>query len=354
MSFIWPSLLWLLFLPPLLVGMYLLILRRKKKAALRYANIAMVRESIGRGSRFRRHAPPALMLAALVVMLMAVARPETVLTLASRTSDVMLSMDISGSMRTADIEPTRIEASKIAAKAFIDMQPRDVKIGITAFAGAAFLVQAPTIDRDALLATIDRMELQRGTAVGSAILVSLKTIFPDAQIDLGQMSPQERAAQQRQGGQALGQGTPGMPAPQPRQPVVPGSYDNAIIIVLTDGNTNTGVDPIVAARLAADYGVKVFTVGFGAQPGGGIAEFAGQRQRSVLNEDSLRQVAEITRGAYFHAASAEELTEVYKTLNREFFLETKKTEVTAFFAALAAGLTLLSAGLSMLWFSRVF
>jgi Ca-activated chloride channel family protein len=136
--------------------------------------------------------------------------------------------------------------------------------------------------------------------------------------------------------------------------VLPGSYENAIIVLLTDGNTTTGVDPVAAARLAADYGVKVFTVGFGAQPEGGIAEFAGQRQRSRLNEDVLRQVAEITRGAYFHASSVDELTEVYATLNREFFVETKKTEVTAFFAAVAAMLTFASVALSMMWFSRVF
>jgi Ca-activated chloride channel family protein len=353
MSFLWPNMLWLLAMAPLMVALYLLVLRRKKKEALRYANLSMVRQSIGKGSRFRRHAPPVLMLAAFVVMLLGMARPETYLTLPSRTSDVVMAMDISGSMRAGDIDPTRIEASKLAAKNFIQMQPRDVKIGITAFAGAALLVQAPTIDRDALNTVIDRMELQRGTAVGSAILVSLKTLFPQAQIDLGMMSPQERARAQ-QGGIALGQQTPGAPEPKPHTPVLPGSYENAIIVVLTDGNTNTGVDPLVAARLAADYGVKVFTVGFGAQPGGGVAEFAGQRQRSVLNEEALRQVAEITRGAYFHASSAEELTEVYATLNREFFIETKKTEVTAFFAAAAAALMLLSAGLSMMWFSRVF
>ncbi|MBM3506520.1 MAG: VWA domain-containing protein [Alphaproteobacteria bacterium] len=353
MSFLWPSMLWLLVLPPLLVLMYLWVLRRKKREALRYANLAMVRQSIGRGSRLRRHAPPLLMLAAFVALLLGMARPEAYMTLPSRTSDVVMAMDISGSMRAGDIEPTRIEASKIAAKNFIKMQPRDVKIGITAFAGSALLVQAPTIDRDALATVIDRMELQRGTAIGSAILVSLKTIFPQAQIDISMMSPQERAMAQR-GGVALGQQTPGAPEPKPHTPVLPGSYENAIIVVLTDGNTNTGVDPIQAARLAADYGVKVFTVGFGAQPSGGVAEFAGQRQRSMLNEEALRQVAEITRGAYFHASTAEELTEVYATLNREFFVETKKTEVTAFFAALATALTFASVALSMMWFSRVF
>lgn len=351
MTFIWPSLLWLLLVLPAAVGAYLLILRRKKRAALRYANLTMVRQAMGVGARFRRHAPSVMLLAALTLMILATARPEMVLTLASRTSDVLLSLDVSGSMRAGDIDPTRIVAAQTAAKSFVQMQPRDVKIGIVAFAGTAFVVQAPTLNREELVATIDRLELQRGTAMGSAILVSLKTIFPDAQIDLGQLGPREQAQQQR--GLALGQAPQQAPA-QPRAPVVPGSYDNAIIIALTDGNTNTGVDTLVAARLAADYGVKVFTVGFGATPGGGVAEFGGQRQRSVLNEDALRQVAEITRGVYFHAGSAAELTEVYKTLNREFFLETKETEVTALFAGVAAALTLLSAMLSLWWFNRVF
>ena len=275
-----------------------------------------------------------------------------VLTLPSRTSDVMLTLDVSGSMRAADIEPTRIEAAQLAAKKFIEMQPHDVKVGVTVFAGTAFLVQSPTLSREELIGTIDRLQLQRGTALGSGILISLKTIFPDADIDLG-AGPRDQMQQQR--GQQLGPlGTPGRPEPKPHTPVLPGTYNNAIIIALTDGNTNAGVDPLQAARLAGDYGVKVFTVGFGSQPGGGVAEFGGQRQRSILNEDALRQVAEITRGAYFHASSADELVEVYKALNREFFTETKETEVTAFFAGIAAALTLLSAALSLLWFNRVF
>ncbi|MSP20962.1 MAG: VWA domain-containing protein [Alphaproteobacteria bacterium] len=353
MSFIWVNFLWFLLAIPAMVGLYLLILARKKRAAVRYANLNMVRAAMGTGSRFRRHVPPVLLLTALTVMLLATARPQMVLTLPSLTSDVMLTLDVSGSMRAADVEPTRIEAAQLAAKKFIEMQPHDVKIGITAFAGTAFLVQSPTLSREDLVATIDRLQLQRGTALGSGILISLKTLFPDADIDLGQGGPRDQVQQQR--GQQLGQpGTPGRPEPKPHTAVLPGTYQKSIIIALTDGNTNAGVDPLVAARLAGDYGVKVFTVGFGSQPGGGVAEFGGQRQRSVLNEEALRQVAEITRGAYFHASSADELVEVYKTLNREFFTETKETEVTALFAGIAAALTLLSAALSLLWFNRVF
>jgi Ca-activated chloride channel family protein len=179
MSFLWPQALWLLLAAPALVGYYLLLLRRRKKAAVRYASLGLVREALGSGQRFRRHVPPLLFLLALIVLVVAVARPRATVVLPSEQRTIVLAMDVSLSMRASDVEPSRIEAAREAAKAFVKEQPADVRIGIVSFAGSAQLVQRPTRDRDDLVAAIDRLQLQLHTAIGSGIIVSLATLFPD-------------------------------------------------------------------------------------------------------------------------------------------------------------------------------
>ena len=150
---------------------------RKKRRAFQYANLALVRRAAN-VQGWRRHLPPALLLGALTLLIIAIARPTAEVSLPSTRATVMLAMDVSGSMRAADVDPSRIEAAQAAAKQYIKDQPRDVQIGIVAFAATALLVQNPTTDRTSLNAAIDRFELQRGTAVGSGILVSLSTLFP--------------------------------------------------------------------------------------------------------------------------------------------------------------------------------
>jgi Ca-activated chloride channel family protein len=356
MTFIWMDMLWLLLLVPALVLAYLHLLRRKKALAVRYANLAMVKQAMGAGS-FRRHVPPLLFLAAITLLLLATARPAAILTLASQRAMVLLTMDLSGSMRAADVDPNRIVAAQKAAKEFIKGQPRDVRIGIVGFAGAAFLVQAPTTNKDDLNAAIDRFELQRGTAMGSGILVSLQTIFPQETFQL----PGFGGAGFGGGGFGYGDPFPGATAlgeppaaakkPAPA-PVPPGSYASALIIVMTDGQTTTGPDPVEAARMAANHGVRIFTVGFGSADGD-VVGFGGRFMRAQLDEDSLKQVADMTKGQYFRATTSEELKKIYAGLNTQLIKERKETEITALFAAVAAALAILAAGLSMLWFNRI-
>ena len=193
MTFLWPELLWLLVLVPVVVGLYLLLLRRKKRLAVRYASLAMIKEAIGAGNRVRRHIPPLLFLVALTLMIVAIARPAAIVTLPSQHETIILAMDVSGSMRAVDVHPNRLTAAQEAARAFINDQPHNVRIGIVSFAGTAAVVQPPTENREDLLAAIDRFTLQRGTAVGSGILVSLKTIFPDVEFDLGRSNPRLNA-----------------------------------------------------------------------------------------------------------------------------------------------------------------
>lgn len=354
-SFSWPVMLWALLLVPLIAAIYVLLLRRRRKGAFRYPNLALVKEA-NQGPGWRRHVPPALMLAAFTFLLLAMARPSAEVALPSRVATVILAMDVSGSMRATDVNPSRIMAAETAAKAYIKDQPRDVRIGIVAFAATALLVQAPTTDHPALSTAIDRFELQRGTAVGSGILVSLSTLFPQENFPINQFNSDSAGRwgnydfRSRFGGSALGE-TAKAP-PTKHVPVEPGSYKNAVVILLTDGQTNAGYDPVEAARMASEYGVRVYTVGFGTAKGN-IVGFGGWSMRAQLDEVALKKIADMTRARYFHATSAEDLKAVYDVLSRQLVVEAREMEITAFFAASAALLMLAAAGLSLTWFHRI-
>jgi Ca-activated chloride channel family protein len=342
MTFMWPEMLWLLLLLPALIALYVFVLRRKKKFALRYASLDLVKEAMGTRIGFRRHIPPLLFLIALAALILAIARPQAVITLPSQHETVILAMDVSGSMRARDVEPNRLVAAQNAAKAFVGEQPENVRIGVVAFAGTATVAQAPTRNREDVIAAIERFQLQRATAIGSAILVSLATLFPNTGIDVATFSYD--AAKKN-----LPPGTPGAPAVKP---VPPGSYTSAVIILLTDGQRTTGPDSIQAARLAADRGVRIFTVGVGTTSGETIG-FEGWSMHVRLDEETLKTIADLTRGEYFYAGNAVDLKKVYQTLNSKLVLETKKTEITALFAAVAGIIAVISALLSLLWFNRI-
>jgi len=346
-KFLWPEALVLLLLVPLVAVLYVWLLARRKRVAVRYANLPLIREAMGRGPGWRRHVPPLLFLLALACMLLAVARPTAVVTLPSQHKTVVLAMDVSGSMRATDVQPNRLVAAQEAAKAFIADQPPFTRIGIVSFAGTAALVQPPTQSREDLIAAIDRFQLQRATAIGSGIIVSLAAIFPDAGIDISQFS----GGRDRRGA-ALDEPKQAEKEKAAVKPVPPGSYPSAVIILLTDGQRTTGPDPLEAAKLAADRGVRVFTVGIGTKEGEVIG-FEGWSMRVRLDEDTLKQVANITQGEYFYAGTAVDLKKVYENLNSRLVLEKKETEVSALFAGAGALLALVAAALSVFWFHRI-
>lgn len=346
MTFLWPDMLWLLVAVPALVAVYMLLLRRRKKAALRYASLSMVKEAMGAGQRFRRHVPPLLFLLALATMIVAVARPAAIVTLPTQQETIILAMDVSGSMRAKDVEPNRLVAAQEAAKAFVADLPRDVRVGVVSFAGTAAVVQPPTHSREDVRAAIDRFQLQRGTAIGSGIILSLATIFPEAGIDVSE-SIYERNARR-----SLPLDPGRTPEKKEFTPVPPGSYASAAIILLTDGQRTTGPDSLEAARMAADRGVRIFTVGVGT-PNGEVIGFEGWSFRARLDEDTLKAIADLTRGEYFHAGTALDLKKVYRGLNARLVFEKKPTEITALFSAAAAVLAFVSALLSLLWFNRI-
>jgi Ca-activated chloride channel family protein len=350
MSFVWPQYLWLLLVVPVLVAAYIALLRRKK-IAVRYANLGMVKAAMSPTQRFRRHIPPLLFLLAIVGALIAVARPSAIVTLPSDARTIILAMDVSLSMRATDIDPNRIVAAQNAAKAFVTELPQDIRAGIVTFAGTASVVQPPTQNREDLIAAIDRFQLQRHTAIGSGIIVALATLFPEEGIDLesavfgnnfgSRDNSRRNTADRAQKAEK-----------KPFKAVPAGSYTSAAIILLTDGRRTTGPDPLDAARMAADHGVRVFTVGFGSAAGGAV-DIDGMSIDMRFDEETLKGIAGLTQAEYFHAGSAGDLKKIYEGLNVRFALERKETEITALFTAVAALLAVASATLSLLWFNRI-
>ncbi len=344
MKFLWPEALWLAVIAaPLLVALYLWLLHRRKKNTVRFASVSLVKQALGKGPGWRRHVPPAVLLTALLVLLVAVSRPTAVIKLPSQQETIILAMDVSGSMRATDIKPSRIVASQEAAKTFVGELPSSVRVGVVSFAGTAAVVQAPTLSREDVVAAIDRFQLQRATAIGSGIVLSLATLFPDAGFDLSNIT----------GARPMPPGFGDKKEDKPKfTPAEPGSYASAAIILLTDGQRTTGPDTLEMAKLAADRGVRIYTVGMGTKEGEVIG-FEGWSMRVRLDEETLKQVALLTRGEYFFAGTAEDLKKVYQGLSSKLVVEKRDTEVTALFAALGALLALIGAGLSLWWFGRV-
>jgi Ca-activated chloride channel family protein len=341
LTFLWPTMLWALLALPAIVVLYVFLITRRKKTSLRYANLGLVKEALGGRSAWRRHIPPLLMFLALAALLLASSRPAALITLPSAQETIVLAMDVSGSMRAADVLPSRLVAAQEAAKSFVADLPRNVKIAVVAFAGTAAVVQAPTLSRDDVNAAIDRFQLQRGTAIGSGIVLSLATIFPEAGIDLSQITGERR----------MPPGPNDKPPPD-FKPVPPGSYSSAAIILLTDGQRTTGPDSLEAAKMAADRGVRIYTVGIGTKEGETIG-FEGWSMRVRLDEDTLKAVAKLTNADYFYAGTAQDLKKVYQGLSTRLIVEKKETEISALLATIGALLIVLGAGLSVWWFGRV-
>lgn len=343
MDFLWPYMLWGLLLIPLLIIAYILAQRRRQRYAVRYASLSLVKEALGKGPGFRRHIPPLLFLLGLTAMVIALARPVSVVRLPSEEGTIILSMDTSGSMAADDLAPNRMEAAKTAARAFVQHQPQSVRVGIVSFSDNAFIVQAPTTDQEAVLAAIDRLYPQRGTAIGRGLQTSLNAIMevpdnlndsfgpPNGPPNSGAFGPQA--------------------APSPTA-VPKGTFDSAVVVLLTDGENNQGPDPADVAQQASDMGVKVFTVGIGSKEGS-VLHIQGRSIRTRLDEDLLKQVAETANGSYYNAANESDLKNIYANLGTRLVLKTEKTEVTAGLTGLAAAFSIIGGALSLLWFNRL-
>ena len=344
MNLLWPGFLLLLGLVPLIVAVYILM-RRRRRVALRYSSLALVRAALPRTARLRQHLPFALFLLALCGLIIALGRPVRIVSIPSGHATIILAMDVSGSMRQTDIQPSRLEAAQAAALSFIHDQPASTLIGIVAFAGYAELIQPPTSDQEALQVAVESLTTARATAIGSGILKSLDAI---AEIDHN-VAP------------SVTNPSPGaQPAPVPK-----GAYAPDVIVLLTDGVSNAGPAPVAAAQQAVDRGVRVYTIGFGTangsdqfggggffgrgnqQPGGG-QQFGGGFRRGI-DETTLKQIAQMTGGTYYTATSAGELLKVFQNLPTHVVTKHEVMEISVVFAAIGALLVALAIGLSLRW-----
>lgn len=316
--------LWLLglLILPLLAWAYRWLLGRRK-VAVSWSSVQLIRRAQGRSSVWRRHLPPILLAMGLVCALLALARPTARVTLPSDHMTLILAMDVSRSMLAQDVEPSRIQAAQAAAREFIRELPGNIRVGLVTFAGNAQVAQHVTDRREDLLAAIDRFQLQRATATGSGLLLSLKTLLPQVSFE----------------------GTEGQDFAPPRPP---GSYTGGAIVLLSDGRRTNGPDPVEVAQLAARQGVRVYTVAFGT-PHGVIPGYEGYSFFARVDEDALKAVAEITAGDFFRAATSQDLKQVYEHLTQQFSLETRESEVSVIWAALALVLTLFAWILTALW-----
>ena len=332
MSFIWPMMLLFLLILPLFVVLYLRMQRRRQQAVARYGSLGIV-QAAGRPLGARRHLPPTLFLSGLTILLLALARPQAVVSLPRLEGTIILAFDVSGSMAAEDLTPTRMEAAKTAALAFAKRQPATVRIGVVAFSDSGLSVLPPTNDQAAIFAAINRLVPERGTSLAYGILAALDAIFIDPE--------------------AINYYSNLTPTPTPPPPPVPaGSYTSAAIVLLTDGENTAPPDPMEATQLAADRGERIYPIGIGSAAGATL-EVEGFTVHTRLDEATLQQIAEFTAGAYYNAATEEELRTIYETLDPELVVKSQEMEVTSLFAG-ASILLLLSGGLvSLLWFSRM-
>jgi Ca-activated chloride channel family protein len=335
--FEWPILLWALLFVPGLVLAYFAMERRRRAGAL---SIARWRTNAPAAAipRARRMLPAVLYFLALTLLIAAMARPVAVISLPSLRDVIILAIDVSNSMRADDVAPTRLAAAQKAAREFIEDQPATTQIGVVAFAETALAVQRPTTDRERLLKAIDRLEPQAGTALGAAILASLQALFPKELFELKSSEEKEREAQQDD------------VASPPK--VSPGSEKSAAIVLLSDGAATAGPSPVAAAQLAADRGVRVFTVGLGTEKGA-VVKVDGISMRVRSDEETLKKIADVTLARFFMADDAEDLRAIYRDVSARLVTETRETEVGAAFVVAAALLTLQAAALSVLWFNRI-
>jgi Ca-activated chloride channel homolog len=348
MEFQWPGFLLLLGLIPLIVAAYIWVLRRRRRYAVRYSSLALVRDAIPRTSRLRRHLPFSLFLLGLASLVVALSRPTTTVVVPSGKATIMLALDVSRSMCSTDIPPNRLKAAQAAVLSFVDRQDDHAQIGIVAFAGFAALVQPPTSDQDVLREAVKNLSTARRTAIGSGILQAL-----DAITEVNENIP------------------PVNDLSDEIQPtVVPrGDYASDIIVVLSDGANNSGPEPLEVALQAVERGVRVYTIGYGTAAGsvmncgdrfeeqffsgGGMGfgggGFGGGRFRRGIDEETLMGIAEMTGGEYYSATSAGELHDVFKQLPTYLITKEERSEISVAFTAAGMSLALLAIMLSMMW-----
>jgi Ca-activated chloride channel family protein len=338
MSFIWPPMLLSAALIPIGVLLYRAIDRRRRRLLSVYGGRGPAPGSAGRLIRLRNRVPPALFLCGLVVMSVALARPQAVVALPKQEGTVILAFDVSASMAATDLAPTRMDAAKAAAEDFVARQPSSVTIGVVAFSDFGVSIQTPTSDQGSVIAAIDRLAPQKGTSLASGILASLNVIAiaeagPYANNYYSNQSPAPTAA----------------PTPTP---VPSGYHAPAAIVLLTDGENNESPDPLAAAQTAADRGVRIYTVGIGSAAGTTVT-VDGFQIHTQLDEATLQQISQVTGGTYYAASDAQQLRSIYDDLDTQLVIQPQMTEITSLLAGMSLLLLIGGVLTSLLWLGRL-
>lgn len=359
MNVLWPWFLLLLLLIPLVVAIYIWVLRRKRGFAVRHSSLALIREALPKRSNWRRHFPFALFLIGLASLIMALTRPVAQVEVPLSRTTIILALDISRSMCATDVSPNRLTIAQEAALDFIDDQADGTQIGLVAFAGFAEIVVPPTNDKKVLQEAIENFSTSFGTAIGSATLKSIDAI--------AEVNP----AVEPSGLNLRAENT----EPEPEDK----AYQPDIIVLLTDGANTQGPRPLDAAQQAAHRGVRVYTIGFGTtEPGpmvcdqqqlgtdaldggfggggfggGGFGGGGGFRRFLLLDESTLQAVADLTGGSYFRAERADQLLEIFLDLPTQIILQKETLEISVVFSTLGAIFVTVAAVLSLMWFGRL-
>jgi len=357
MSFAWPFALVVLLAAPLTLGAYLWSLRRRRRAAVSYSSVALLRSVIPPRSRWRRHIPVALLLASLALLGIASARPQLSRSVPLARTSIILAVDVSRSMCATDVDPNRLAAAQKATRAFVNDQVAGTRMGLIVFAGTAQLAVAPTRDKSTLLHAIDGLTTSNGTAIGAAILKSLdalSTVNKD-------VAP-------------VGDVNVDTPPPPPAGPAGSHGYVPDIVVLLTDGANNRGIEPLDAVPYAVNRRVRVYTIGFGTTepaplvcsseqlggdegdfrfggPGGGGFVYGGFGGRSPLRADlpTLQAVSARTGAKSYAAQDASQLQKVFAGLPRDVTVQKKKEEITNWFGAIGALFALAAVAASIRW-----
>ncbi|MFZ0546495.1 MAG: VWA domain-containing protein [Candidatus Promineifilaceae bacterium] len=328
MSFIWPSMLFLLLLVPLLAVGYVALLRRRQAKTAVLGTMGLLQTGRGQKLGRRKHLPFVVFLLAITFLLVGFARPEMPVDLPRVEGTVILAFDVSNSMLADDLEPTRMEAAKAAAQTFIEAQPPTVQVGIVAFSNGGLIVQQPTNITADLLAAVDRISPQGATSLGQGIFTSLNAIAGEP-IEIDEETLQN----------------------EDLQSVDIGYYSSAVIVMLSDGEDTTGLDPLQAAQLAANAGVRIFPIGVGSTEGT-VIDIDGYSVATVLDEAVLKDIANLTNGEYYYASDTADLEDIYNQIDLHLTIRGEKMEITSILAGVGLLMFLIGGGLSMVWFGR--
>jgi Ca-activated chloride channel family protein len=355
MTFAWPAMLLAVALVPLGVLVYRWIgLRRRRRLVAHRFKVAPVAatavtgaggvsagattRAFGRPGRWRVRIPGALFVVGALILALSLARPHSDVGVPRFEGTVILAFDVSGSMAATDLAPTRMEAAKAAAKAFVERQPSSVRIGVVAFSDSGFAVQPPTNDQSEVQAAIARLGPERATSLGQGILISLQA----AELALSGPDTDYYSAPV---------GASPEPTPEPT-PVPPGTFAPATIVLLSDGENTTQPDPIEVAKLAVDRGIRIDTVGIGS-PEGTELEIDGFHVHTALDEAVLRQISAMTGGTYHGAGSPADLESVYDEVETRLVVRTEPIEVTSLFVGAGVLVLLAGAASSLYWLGRL-